>query len=54
VHDHSELTSLYTVPLSTVNGLNHLTMMSNGQARCWRQKVDFNFDASVDRTLEEI
>jgi len=29
-YDHSELVSLYTVPLSAVNGLSRLTMMSNG------------------------
>jgi len=29
---HSELASLYTVPLRAVNGLSHLTMTSNGQA----------------------
>jgi len=28
-----ELASLYTVPLSAVNGLSRLTMTSNGQAR---------------------
>jgi len=28
-----ELASLYTVPLSAVNGLSRLTMMGNGQAR---------------------
>jgi len=31
-YDHSQPVSLYTVPLSAVNGLSRLTTTSNGQA----------------------
>jgi len=47
---HIELASLYTVPLSAINGLSRLTTMSNGQARpirkCSNRPITFESNQS--------
>jgi len=40
-----ELASLYTVPLSAVNGLSRLTMTSNGQAQIFESSHHFYIES---------
>jgi len=46
-----ELASLYTVPLSTVYHLSHLTMTSNGQAPPIRKFSNWPITLELNRNI---